>query len=102
MNYFLNEEEQMMIDIARKIAQEKMKPVREKYDEEEIFPWDIIKELAQADLCGVYIPEEYGGFGKGIMGLVLVTEELCKVDSGIDEKPVEVKTVAEKSEKKEK
>ena len=34
-------------------------------------------------MCGLYIPEEYGGLGKGIMGLVLVTEELCKVDGGI-------------------
>ena len=83
MNYFLSEEEQMIVDTARAIAQEKIKPVREKYDEEGIFPWDIVKELAAADMCGLYIPEEYGGFGKGIMGLVLVTEELCKVDGGI-------------------
>ena len=83
MNYFLSEEEQMIVDTARQIAQEKIKPVREKYDEEEIFPWDIVKELANADMCGLYIPEEYGGLGKGIMGLVLVTEELCKVDGGI-------------------
>ena len=84
MNYFLSEEEKMIVDTARQIAQEKIKPVREKYDEEGIFPWDIVKELADAGLCGVYIPEKYGGFGDGnIMNLVLVTEELCKVDGGI-------------------
>jgi len=82
MEYFLNEEEKMMVETARNIAIEKMKPKREHYDEAEEFPWDIVKEFAQADLCGVYIPEEYGGFGKGIMGLVLVVEELCKVDGG--------------------
>ncbi|WP_413852849.1 acyl-CoA dehydrogenase family protein [Candidatus Ruminimicrobium bovinum] len=84
MNYFLSEEEKMIVETARQIAQEKIKPVREKYDEEGIFPWDIVKELADAGLCGVYIPEKYGGFGDGnIMNLVLVTEELCKVDGGI-------------------
>ncbi|MDR2708442.1 MAG: acyl-CoA dehydrogenase family protein [Elusimicrobiota bacterium] len=83
MEYFLTEEEQMMIETARAIAIEKMKPVREHYDEKEEFPWEIVKEFAQGDLCGVYIPEEYGGFGKGIMGLVLVVEELCKVDGAI-------------------
>jgi alkylation response protein AidB-like acyl-CoA dehydrogenase len=83
MQYFLSEEEQMLVDVAREIAEKKIKPVREKYDEEGIFPWDIIKELAQADLCGVYIPEQYGGVGHGIMGLALVTEELCKVDGSI-------------------
>lgn len=83
MEYFLTEEQKMMVDVARKIAQEKIKPVREHYDETEEFPWPIVKELAQADLCGVYIPQEYGGFGSSTMNLVLVIEELCKVDGGI-------------------
>jgi alkylation response protein AidB-like acyl-CoA dehydrogenase len=83
VDYFLSDEQQMMVDLSRRIAQEKMKPVREHYDESGEFPWPIIKELAQADLCGVYIPQEYGGFGCGVFGLVLVVEELCKVDGGI-------------------
>jgi alkylation response protein AidB-like acyl-CoA dehydrogenase len=83
MDYMLSEEEQMMVETARTIAIEKIKPVREHYDEDEEFPWEIVKDFAQADLCGVYIPEEYGGFGKGIMGLVLIVEELCKVDGAI-------------------
>lgn len=83
MEYFLSDEQKMMVELARKVAQEKIKPVREHYDETEEFPWPIVKELAQADLCGVYIPQEYGGFGSGTFGLVLVVEELCKVDGGI-------------------
>jgi len=83
MDYFLTEEQQMMVDLARKIAQEKMKPVREHYDETGDFPWPIVKELAQADLCGVYIGSEYGGFSGGILDLVVVVEELCKVDGGV-------------------
>lgn len=83
MEYFLSEEQQMMVDLAKKVAQEKMKPVREHYDETEEFPWPVIEELAKADLCGVYIPQEYGGFGGGVFELALVTEELCKVDGGI-------------------
>ncbi|MFH1260050.1 MAG: acyl-CoA dehydrogenase family protein [Elusimicrobiota bacterium] len=82
MNYFFTEEQKMIIDLARKIAQEKMKPMREHYDAAEEFPWAIVKELAKADLCGVYIPQEYGGFGGGVFSLVLVVEELCKVDGG--------------------
>jgi alkylation response protein AidB-like acyl-CoA dehydrogenase len=83
MDYFLSDEQKMMKDLARKIAQEKMKPVREHYDETGEFPWPIVKELAQADLCGVYIGSEYGGFGGGILDLVIVVEELCKVDGGV-------------------
>ncbi|MCX8092767.1 MAG: acyl-CoA dehydrogenase family protein [Candidatus Goldbacteria bacterium] len=87
MNYFLNEEEQMIVDTARELAEKKIKPVREKYDEEEIFPWDIVKEMAAVGLCGLYISEEYGGMAhkneKGIMKLCLAVEELSKVCGGI-------------------
>jgi alkylation response protein AidB-like acyl-CoA dehydrogenase len=83
MDYFLTEEQQMMVDLARQIAQEKIKPVREHYDETEEFPWPLVEELAKSDLCGVYIPEEYGGISSGVFNLVLVVEELCKVDGGI-------------------
>ena len=83
MNYFLTEEQQMIKEIAARIAQEKIKPVAIKYDEEGTFPWDIVKVLADSDLCGVYIDEEYGGFGGGIFEMSLVVEELSKACGGI-------------------
>jgi len=83
MNYFLTEEQQMIVDTARKLAVTKIKPVREKYDEEGIFPWDIVKEMAAADLMGLYIPEQYGGMGGGVFALCLAVEELSKVCGGI-------------------
>ncbi|MBN1384102.1 MAG: acyl-CoA dehydrogenase [Elusimicrobia bacterium] len=83
MDYFLTDEQKMIIELARKIAQEKIKPIREQCDEKGEFPWEIVKELSQADLMGIYIPQEYGGFGGGVMELCLAVEELCKVDGGI-------------------
>ncbi len=83
MNYFLTEEQQMIKDLAHKIAEERIKPVAAHYDETGEFPWDIMKVLAQADLFGVYIPEEYGGFGGGVFEQVLVVEELSRACSGI-------------------
>ena len=83
MDYFLTEEQQAVVDIARTVAREKIKPVREHFDEIEQFPREIYDEMAKADLTGVYIPEEYGGFGGGVFELVLVFEELCKVDGSI-------------------
>ncbi|MBN1596174.1 acyl-CoA dehydrogenase family protein [candidate division FCPU426 bacterium] len=83
MNYFLTEEQQMILDTARALAKSKIKPVREKYDEEGIFPWDIVKEMAAADLMGLYIPEQYGGMGGGVFALCLAVEELSKVCGGI-------------------
>ena len=83
MEYFLTEEQKMIVDLARQIAQEKIKPVAAHYDETGEFPWDIMKILADADLCGVYIDEKYGGLGGGIFEMSLVTEELSKVCGGI-------------------
>ncbi|NSW90467.1 MAG: acyl-CoA dehydrogenase family protein [Firmicutes bacterium] len=83
MNYFLTEEQQMIKELAAKIADEKIAPVALKYDEEGIFPHDIIKILADSDLCGVYIPEEYGGLGGGVFEMSLVVEELSRACAGI-------------------
>jgi len=83
MNYFLTEEQVMIKDLCRKIGLEKIKPVREHYDETGEFPWEIVKILAEADICGVYIPETYGGLGGGVMEMVVATEELSRYCGGI-------------------
>ena len=77
VNYFLTEEQQMIVDLARQIAVEKIIPVRAKLDKNEEFPWDIMKDMAQADLFGLYIPEEYGGFAKGCFENCLALEQLA-------------------------
>ena len=83
LDYNLNETQKQLAATARKIAEEHMKPVRQKYDEEETFPWDIVKVLGASGLCGAYIPREYGGGGMGVFELVLIVEELSRVDGGI-------------------
>ncbi len=83
MDYFFTEEQLEIKEVARKVAEDKMKPLREKYDEEGIFPWDIVKIFAQTDLFAVLVPEEYGGISGKVTDLCIVTEELCRVCSGI-------------------
>ncbi len=82
MDYLLTEEQIMVRDLARKIAQGKLKECVAEYDREGKFPWPVMKQLAEADLFGVYIEEKYGGMGAGILELCLVTEELSKVCGG--------------------
>lgn len=83
MDYGLTEEQMMIKDIARRIAIEKIKPIREHYDEANEFPRQMLDVFAQSDLCGVYIEEKYGGMGGGVMDLCIAVEELSKVCSGI-------------------
>lgn len=83
MDYGLTDEQKGLISVARTIAEKDIKPVRQRYDREGIYPWDIVEKLAEAGLFGVYIPEEYGGRGMGVFELALVVEELSRVDAGI-------------------
>ncbi|MBI5408666.1 MAG: acyl-CoA dehydrogenase family protein [Nitrospirae bacterium] len=83
MDYFLTEEQLMIRDLAREIADEKVLPVRAELDEKEEFPWEIMKTLAQSDFFGIYIPEEYGGMGKGGFELSLAIEELSRACLGV-------------------
>ena len=83
MDYFLTDTQAEIQNLARQIAQEKVKPVRAELDEKEEFPWEIMKILAQADLFGLYIPEEYGGFGGGAFENCLAVEELSRVCIGV-------------------
>jgi len=83
LDYFLTAEQQMIQNLARKIAVEKLLPVRAELDEKEEFPWEIVKICAEAGLMGVSMPEEYEGFGGGILEYCLVAEELSRVCLGI-------------------
>jgi len=83
VEYFLTEQQQVIRDLARQIAEEKIKPVRAELDEKEEFPWTIVKDLADTDMFGVFVPEKYGGVGGGCLDLCLVMEEISRVCSGV-------------------
>jgi butyryl-CoA dehydrogenase len=83
LNYFLTEEQQEIVNLAKKIAVEKVAPVAARYDESEEFPWDIMKQLAEADLFGVYIPQEYDGLGGGVFELALAVEQISMACGGV-------------------
>jgi alkylation response protein AidB-like acyl-CoA dehydrogenase len=83
LNYFLTAEQEMIRDLARKIAVEKVVPVRQELDEKEEFPWEIMRICGEAGLFGVSISEEYGGFGGGVLENCLAVEELSRVCMGV-------------------
>ena len=80
MEYFFTDTQKEIRDLARRFAQEKMKPVRAELDRTGEFPFELMKGMADLGLMGVYFPEEHGGLGGGIMEMCIVVEELCRVD----------------------
>jgi len=83
MDYLLNDEQKMIKELAHKIAEEKIRPVAAKYDVSEEYPWDVIRTIAEADMFGLFIPEEYGGLSVNVMNLCLATEEFSRACGGI-------------------
>lgn len=83
MDYFLTEDQVMIRELARQIAEEKIIPVRAELDEKEEFPTEIMKVIAQSDMFGIYIPEEYGGLGKGSLDLYIAIEEFSRACLGV-------------------
>ncbi len=83
MEHFLTEEQQMIVDIARQITDERIIPKRAELDKKHEFPRAILEEMAQADMFAIPIPEAYGGFGGSCMDIVLALEELGRGCIGV-------------------
>ncbi len=85
MDFLLTDEQKQIRDLARTIADERVRPVRARYDEESVFPWDIVEELARTDLFRVFVPAAYDGLAEngGIVNMCLVTEEISRACAGI-------------------
>jgi len=83
LEYFLSEQQKTIKSLARRIAEEKILPVRAELDEREEFPWDIMKDFADSDMFRIFIPEQYEGLGGGCLDLCLVVEEISRVCSGV-------------------
>jgi len=78
----LSEEERMLRDAAAAFAADKLATrVEEAYLDEKTDP-AIFREMGEAGLLGITIPEEYGGLGAGYVSYGLVAREVERVDSG--------------------
>ena len=68
---------------ARELAETAMRPVAAKYDVEQAYPWEVQEAIKEAGLSGVWIPEEYGGLGGGVLDLCIVVEEFSRACGGM-------------------
>jgi butyryl-CoA dehydrogenase len=83
MDFELSSEQQQVRDLVREFAAEEIAPGAGERDEREEFPLDIVKKLGELGICGVPIPEAYGGLGADAVTWVLVIEELGRADPSV-------------------
>ncbi len=79
MDFFLNEEQQMLRDGARDFAQSAVEPVAIDLEASKEFPWELTNQMSEMGFMGLVIPEQYGGVGADYLGYLLVEQELAKV-----------------------
>ena len=67
--------------LARFVTEKAPREKRREWDRTHTFPRDLYAELAAMGLCGLTVPEEYGGSGPDILAAVAAIEELCRAGS---------------------
>lgn len=78
MPYMLTEEQKMMRDMVRKLAENEIAPRAVEIDRTHEFPRDNIKKMGELGLMGVPIPEEYGGAGCDFLSYIITIEEISR------------------------
>jgi butyryl-CoA dehydrogenase len=74
----LNEQQRLIKETARRIAQEHFRPRAAEADREYKPPVENIRVLAEHGFTGIFIPEAYGGAGLGLFEMVIVVEEVSR------------------------
>jgi isovaleryl-CoA dehydrogenase len=77
MDLRLSDEQLEFQQMVRKFARNEIAPLAPVIDEEERFPFETFKKMADLGLLGIVIPQEYGGVGQSILTFCVVMEEIA-------------------------
>lgn len=84
MDFKLSEELQMLKDMARDFAAEKIAPFADEWDEKHYFPYEeAMKPMGELGFFGTVIPEEFGGNEMGWLAAMILTEEIARASSSL-------------------
>jgi acyl-CoA dehydrogenase len=84
MDFSFTPEEQELQQRVRRLAEEQIAPIATQVDESSRVSPELMRILAQASLFRYTVPEEYGGYGVGVMRLCIIREELARVCAQAD------------------
>lgn len=77
MDFELNEDQIAFSDMARSFAQNEMEPHAAEWDQQQIFPVDVLQKAGELGFCGLYSPEDVGGLGLGRLDSSIIFEQLA-------------------------
>ncbi len=76
MEFELNEDQRLIRDMAREFATNELAPRATQHDRDEHIDPALFAQMGELGLWGLSVPEEFGGFDAGSLGLSIVLEEL--------------------------
>ena len=79
MNFALSKEQELVRQMVREFAIDKVKPIAAEIDQTEEFPMENVKLMAKYGMMGIPFAKEYGGAGGDNLAYILAVEELSKV-----------------------
>ncbi len=83
MDVSLNEHQEMVRDMVRSFARERVAPGAAERDLSAEFPNDLFAEMAELGLLGMMVPEKYGGAGMDVLAFLIAVEELSRCDAAL-------------------
>jgi len=83
MNAILEEKHHQIRAKVRQFAEAVIKPVIDDFDEKEIFPVELVREMGKTGVLGMTAPVEFGGQGSDYLSYVIAIEEIARVDSSM-------------------
>jgi len=83
MNALLQEKHHQIRAKVRQFAETFVKPVIDDFDEKEIFPVELVREMGKTGVLGMTAPVEFGGQGSDYLSYVIAIEEMARVDSSM-------------------
>ncbi|MBI1951656.1 MAG: acyl-CoA dehydrogenase family protein [Acidobacteria bacterium] len=78
MDLTLTREQEMLRETVRAFADEVLKPRAAAFDRSREFPLDNYRRCAELGLCGMMVPEAYGGAGFDGVSYVIAIEEVSR------------------------
>lgn len=83
MDFLHSEITKHAAEAARNFANQYIKPHVMEWDEEQIFPVEVFRELGKLGMMGVLVPEQYGGAGLSYFEYNVIIQEIAKVCGSI-------------------
>jgi len=73
------DDNEVLRDLLRRFLDKEVPAaLAERWDREDEVPRSILKELSALGVCGLTVPEEYGGMGRDVLGMVTTIQELAR------------------------